>query len=66
MQTTILKKYFFKRMNNAAVAKAMENSRHQAYDNQKRRSKLVLEQNHKTTKWFSQNLVLTEKKNIKK
>ena len=24
MQTTILKKYFFKRMNNAAVAKAME------------------------------------------
>ena len=39
---------------------------HQAYDNQKRRSKLVLEPNHKTTKWFSQNLVLTEKKYIKK
>ena len=56
----ILKKYFFKLINNAVFGKTMENvKKHRdikLVTNDTKRNKLVLEPNYHTTKWFSENL----------
>ena len=57
-------------MNNALFGKTMENVRKHrdikiATTNKKRRNKLVLEPNYRTTKWFSESLFVIKMKVIK-
>lgn len=63
-------KDFFKLMNNSMYRKSMENiSKHRNIRfivNVKRVSRLVLESNHYTTKWFSEKLTATEMNKTRK
>ena len=56
----ILKKDFFKLINNAVFGKTMENVRKhrdiKLVTNDTKSNKLVSEPNYHTTKWFSENL----------
>ena len=65
----ILKKIFFKLMNNAVSGKTMENVRKHRYiklvTNDKRRNQLVSEPNYHTTKCFLENLLAIEMKKTK-
>ena len=65
----ILRKDFFKLMNNSVFGKTMENVRkHRAIKlvtTEKRRNQLVSESNYHTIKLFSENLVAIEMKKIK-
>ena len=65
----ILKKDFFKIMNNSVFGKTMENVRkHRDFKlvtTEKRRNRLVSELNYHATKWFSENLLAIEIKKIK-
>ena len=62
-------KDFFKLMNNSVFRKTMENVRWhrdiKLVTTDKRRNQLVSEPNYHTKKWFSENLLLIEMKNIK-
>ena len=64
MLRMILKKIFFKLMNNAVFDKTMENVRKhrdiKLLTNDIKRQKLVSEPNYHTTKWFSENLLAIE------
>ena len=59
-------KDFFKLMNNAVFGKTMENVRKhrdiKLVKTDVKRKKLVSEPNYHTTKWFSENLLVTEMK----
>ena len=63
----ILKKIFWKLMNNAVFGKAMENVRKhreiKIVSTNRRRNFLVSEPNSQTTKFFTQNLLAIEIKN---
>ena len=65
----ILKKIFFKLMNNAVSGKTMENVRKhrdiKLVTNDKRRNQLVSEPNYHTTKCFLENLLAIEMKKTK-
>ena len=65
----ILKKIFYKLMNNAVFGKTMENVRKQRdiklVTTDKRRNQLVSEPNYHTTKWFSEKLLAVEIKRTK-
>ena len=62
-------KDFFKLMNNAVFGKAMENVRKhrdiKLVTTDKRRNQLASEPNYHTTKYFSENLMAIEMKNLK-
>ena len=62
-------KDFFELMNNIVFGKTMKNiKKHrdvQLVTVDKERSHLVSEANYRTTKWFSENLLAVEMKNIK-
>ena len=59
----------FKLMNNSVFGKTMENVRKhrdiKLLTADKRRNQLIPEPNYHTTKWFSENLLLTEMKKVK-
>ena len=65
----ILKKIFFKLMNNAVSGKTMKNVRKhrdiKLITNDKRRNQLVSEPNYHTTKCFLENLLAIEMKKTK-
>ena len=65
----ILKKIFYKLMNNAVFGKTMENVRKhrdiKLVTTGKRRNQLVSEPNYHTTKWFSEKLLAIEMKRTK-
>ena len=65
----ILRKDFFKLMNNSVFGKTMENVRkHRDFKlvtTDKRRNQLVSEPNYHITKWFSENLVAIEMRKAK-
>ena len=65
----ILKKEFYKIMNNAVFGKTMENVRKyrdiKLITTDKRRNQLVSEPNYHTTKWFAENLLAIEMKKTK-
>ena len=65
----ILKKIFFKLMNNSHLGKTMENIRKhrdiKLATTDQRRSQLVSEPNYYTAKWFSENLLAIEMKKTK-
>ena len=65
----ILKKDFFKLMNNSVFGKTMENTRKhrdiKLVTTDWRRNQLVSEPNYHTTKWFSENLLAIEMKKTK-
>ena len=62
-------KYFFKLMNNAVFGKTMENVRKhrdvKLVTTDKRRNYLVSQPNYRTTRWFSENLLVIEMNKIK-
>ena len=62
-------KDLFKLMNNSVFGKTMANVRKnrdiKLVTTDKRRNQLVLEPNYHTTKWFSEDLLVKEIKNIK-
>ena len=66
MQKNDFKKDLFKLMNNAVFGKTMQNVRkHRGIKlgtTDKRRNQLVSEPNHRTTKYFSENLMAIEMK----
>ena len=63
------KKDFFKLMNNTVFGKTMENLKKyrdiKLVTTDRRRHRLVSEPNYHTTKWFSENLLVTEMKKTK-
>ena len=65
-QKTILKKIFFKLMNNSVFGKTMENVRKhrdiKLVTTERRRNYLVSEPNHHTTKFFTEHLLAIEMK----
>ena len=65
----ILKKEFYKLMNNDVFGKTMENVRKykdiKLVTTDKRRNQLVSEPNYHTTKWFAENLLAIEMKKTK-
>ena len=68
-QKMILKKTFFKLMNNSVFGKTMENVRKhrdiKLVTTDKKRNQLVSEPNYHTTKWFLENLLVIEIKKTK-
>ena len=69
MQKMVLRKIFFKLMNNAVFGKTMENVRKhrdiKLVTTDKRRNQLASEPNYHTTKYFSENLLAIEMKKTK-
>ena len=69
MQKMVLRKIFFKLMNNTVFGKTMENVRKhrdiKLVTTDKKRNQLASEPNYHTTKYFSENLLAIEMKKTK-